>query len=263
MTYTITTNADYNSTEVLFDGKPCEAVRQALKALGFRWHGVRRLWYGYADEATTKAAIEGGDVEQTAEQTASAKVEKASKAAKVAPLWDRCDVSALPDYGTDNELKCSIREEASKNGASYDKTAAAYIRKHLRQRFPECKFSVTSGGAGYLNAVDIEIKSSPYGREFIKGNGERNSPNQYDHHENSAELAAVLNYCEKLHAAFDADDGDHYADYGARHDLYGGASIAWGYEQTAQTEAIKADCTDFQTKKAEHEAAEEARRAAE
>lgn len=57
--YTITHNADFDSTEITFDGKPSEAVRDALKALRFRWHGKRRVWYGYRDPDTVRAAIEG------------------------------------------------------------------------------------------------------------------------------------------------------------------------------------------------------------
>lgn len=41
--YTMTKNADYNSLEITFEGKPCEVIRDALKALRFRRHGVRRV----------------------------------------------------------------------------------------------------------------------------------------------------------------------------------------------------------------------------
>ena len=58
MTYTITRNEAFNSLEITFDGKPAESIRAALKALRFRWHGVKKLWYGYADEAAARAAIE-------------------------------------------------------------------------------------------------------------------------------------------------------------------------------------------------------------
>lgn len=58
MTYTITNNPEFNSIEILFDGKPSEDVRSALKALRFRWHGVKKVWYGYADEATTRKTID-------------------------------------------------------------------------------------------------------------------------------------------------------------------------------------------------------------
>lgn len=62
MTYTITKNAQFNSVEILFDGKPSEAIRSALKELKFRWHGVKKVWYGYSDEETVRKAIDGGKV---------------------------------------------------------------------------------------------------------------------------------------------------------------------------------------------------------
>ena len=67
MTYTMTKNAEFNSLEITFDGKPAQAIRDALKALKFRWHNVRRVWYGYADEATTRAAIDGVNVGGTSQ----------------------------------------------------------------------------------------------------------------------------------------------------------------------------------------------------
>ena len=57
--FTISHNDEHNSTEIAFTGKPSEEVRAALKALRFRWNSVRRVWYGYADAETVRAAIEG------------------------------------------------------------------------------------------------------------------------------------------------------------------------------------------------------------
>ena len=57
MTYTITNNAKFNSLEITFDGKPSEAVRDALKALKFRWHSLKKCWYGYAAEHEVIDAI--------------------------------------------------------------------------------------------------------------------------------------------------------------------------------------------------------------
>lgn len=62
MTYTINRNDAFNSIEITFDGKPSATVRDALKALKFRWHSVKKVWYGYADEATARAAIDGKPV---------------------------------------------------------------------------------------------------------------------------------------------------------------------------------------------------------
>ena len=59
MNYTISKNAAYNSLEISFDGKPSEAVRDALKALRFRWHSVKKVWYGYTSEEAARAAIDG------------------------------------------------------------------------------------------------------------------------------------------------------------------------------------------------------------
>ena len=65
MAYTITVNPDFNSTEILFDGKPSETIRNILKANRFRWHGVKKVWYGYTDPETIKALL-NGDTVQTA-----------------------------------------------------------------------------------------------------------------------------------------------------------------------------------------------------
>ena len=66
MTYTITTNPSFNSLEILFDGKPTEEIRNALKALRFRWHSVKKVWYGYSTEEAVRAAIEGNPIKETA-----------------------------------------------------------------------------------------------------------------------------------------------------------------------------------------------------
>ena len=79
MTYTITANAQFNSIEILFDSKPSDAIREALKALRFRWHRQRGVWYGYATEDEARDAIESADTEQ---QAPAPKAERA-KAAKV------------------------------------------------------------------------------------------------------------------------------------------------------------------------------------
>lgn len=66
MTYSITYNPQYNSHEVYFDGKPSEAVRDALKSLKFRWHSVKKCWYGYGSEESIAAAITGTTTEEEA-----------------------------------------------------------------------------------------------------------------------------------------------------------------------------------------------------
>lgn len=80
MNYTITRNTDFNSIEITFDGKPSEEVRAALKALRFRWHGQKKVWYGYATEDAARAAIEGQSSEEAS--TAPKSTPKAGKVTK-------------------------------------------------------------------------------------------------------------------------------------------------------------------------------------
>lgn len=77
MTYTITKNTEFNSIEIAFDGKPSEAIREALKAMRFRWHSVKKVWYGYKDEQTARAAIDNAE-------PGAAATPRAMKAAKAA-----------------------------------------------------------------------------------------------------------------------------------------------------------------------------------
>lgn len=64
MTYEIKHNPKFNSHEVYFEGKPSEEVRNALKALRFRWHGVNRCWYGFANEGDIINAILNASTEE-------------------------------------------------------------------------------------------------------------------------------------------------------------------------------------------------------
>ena len=111
MNYTITANPAFNSIEISFDGKPAQEVRDALKALKFRWHSVKRVWYGYADEATARAAIDGGKV---AENKPAERKPESKKAAVI-------DLTGIENnkktaYGA--EFAKILREDLKKRGAS-------------------------------------------------------------------------------------------------------------------------------------------------
>lgn len=69
MTYTITPNPTFNSLEISFDKKPPQAIIEALKTLRFRWHGVKRLWYGYAKEEALRKAL-GEEIPEAPKATA-------------------------------------------------------------------------------------------------------------------------------------------------------------------------------------------------
>jgi hypothetical protein len=73
--YTISKNETFNSTEIKFEGKPSEAVREALKALRFRWHGTKKVWYGYKTEAEAIEAINNADQEAKQEEPETYSIE--------------------------------------------------------------------------------------------------------------------------------------------------------------------------------------------
>lgn len=155
MSYTITNNAKFNSIEILFDAKPSEAVRSALKSMKFRWHNQRGIWYGYQDEATVREAINNACpelVNNEAEQIGKARKE-APKPAKVdrdmlraefAKAWkdprmvDYCTnkVAAVAVLPTTGEIitfdKMSIETRFCFGESGYDAEDARNMAAHAR-----------------------------------------------------------------------------------------------------------------------------------
>lgn len=64
MTYEIRQNAQFNSLEIYFEGKPSETVRNALKAAKFRWHSIKKCWYGYGSEESIAQAITSASTDE-------------------------------------------------------------------------------------------------------------------------------------------------------------------------------------------------------
>lgn len=79
--YEIRHNNQFNSLEITFDGIPSQAIREGLKALKFRWHAVKKLWYGFAEEETIKSLLDGKS-EDTAKATPTTPKKKAEKVNK-------------------------------------------------------------------------------------------------------------------------------------------------------------------------------------
>ena len=253
MNATFTINPEFSGIEITFPGKPSEEIRENLKSAGFRWHNVKRIWY--AKQNPVRLALAHA---LTGSENAQQNAETVKAPAPVSPvlpsLWDRTRTDKIPEYGTENAVKEAIRAACKTNGWSYGRAAADYFRRHLKERFPEVKFSITSDRAGWLDDCRIRIKNSPYSRERVKANPDAwDERDRWDHWEESPELSAVLNYCEKLHSAADADDGDYYGDYGPHHDLYGDAGISDEYQQIPPTDADLKEIEAFRAAKEEAE----------
>jgi len=148
--FAITHNDQFNSTEIAFDGKPSEAVRDALKGLRFRWHRARGIWYGYADPATVRAAITGEAVTEPSRPTPAAKptsrpqVDREALRREFCKAWDSprmidycvnkvAAVAVLPSGEIITVDKQSIEKDFcfGESGYDYDEaqSAAAHARK--------------------------------------------------------------------------------------------------------------------------------------
>ena len=112
LAYSINPNPARGSLEITFTAKPDQKTRDALKALGFRWHRARALWYGYASREAVENALSGCEADQ-AQPIREQSKKPAEKPAEI-------DLSGLDKlsgklYGAD--LAKQIREELKKRGA--------------------------------------------------------------------------------------------------------------------------------------------------
>lgn len=107
-TYTITNNTQFNSIEIAFNGKPSAEVREALKALRFRWHGQKKVWYGYAAEAEARAAIESTGAQQIPEAPKAPTVKKPTAQDHIRIYWNGIKIDGGKlikcGYSLDNNL---------------------------------------------------------------------------------------------------------------------------------------------------------------
>jgi hypothetical protein len=220
-------NEELNGVELYFPGKPEKEVINSLKANKFRWSNYKKCWYSKQSEKTlqiAKSLIDNtNNIEAItpAEQTKSHNINKQN----ILSLWES---TQWTDVEVDNKQET--------------KAMAKEIRQHVKTRFPQCKFSVTTSGSSLHSSINFTIKSSPYEKE-------------------SKYLKSILEYCSNLLNSYKyCTSYDPYGDYGNSYNFYGHASIDWQYTQTDITEDIKKDMADFDTKQVEAEKAEEERK---
>ena len=221
-------NPELNGVELYFDAKPVKQIITDLKANGFRFSSFKTCWYAKQNEKTLKFAQEltginaeqqiPSEVEEVVNNISADAVTKQqnkSKAITILSLWNSTRI-----------------EKLDVNGKQPVKAIAAEVRKYVKTRFPQCKFSVTSDH----NSISFYIVSSPYDKESIY-------------------LKAIEKYCTSLLESY------NYTTYGNNNNFYGAyANISYDYLQTEQTETIKADIINFDANLAEFERQEEERK---
>lgn len=78
---TMSINSQLGGIELTFAGKPAEAIREAMKAAGFRWHREKKLWYAKntADRMALAQKLSGGEETPGTVPSAAAPAEVVSK----------------------------------------------------------------------------------------------------------------------------------------------------------------------------------------
>jgi hypothetical protein len=219
MNATLKINEELNGIELYFTSKPDQNVLTNLKSNGFRWSGFKKCWYTKQSDKAFKIAnnLTNNVIEEVKEEVKTVTKKAATK--NVITLWESTQWTKLEGLNKDQGTKEIAKE----------------IRTHLRKRFTNCKFSVTSD----YNRINLDIKSTPFEKDSIY-------------------LKAVKEYCKNLlnayHECYDA--ADPYTDYAGSYNFYGFTDIHWQYEQTEVTEQIKKEMADFDIKLDEHNKAE-------
>lgn len=215
---TLTINKELNGIEVIFESKPAQEIIDSLKNNGFRWHRAKKLWY--TKNTVERLALAESIADGKAETTGNVK-----KAATLPSLWERCKTDNIPEHCRTTDTK----------------TVAAETRKHIKERFPEIKFSCRIGSGGWAahNEVNFYFKSAPFAKDSIY-------------------FEAVKNYVKEWLWSFNYDNSDSMTDYFDRN-FYENIST-WDFTETEPTESQKTDLANFDVESQKAKEEDEKRR---
>ena len=93
--FTISDNAEHGSLEISFDSKPSDEVRHVLKENKFRWHKVKKVWFGYTDRQTITDALHAA---YEAEAKTEESVIEHRTPAEPEPVAQKVEPAAEPVY---------------------------------------------------------------------------------------------------------------------------------------------------------------------
>lgn len=166
MNYTIQPNAEFNSLEIFFDEKPSEAIRNALKSLRFRWHKIKKCWYGRKSEEEVKAALEGKPLQTTSQKQEVVR----NHTAKVGDIF-----YIMWGYDQTNYDFFRIKELVGKSSAIVQEVSMATIEEEWDNCMSKrAKYDVTKAGIvtrsifiddnekGCLKRIKMNKNGEPY-----------------------------------------------------------------------------------------------------
>lgn len=208
----ITLNTEKNGIELRFDTKPNTDIITAIKEAGFRWSGKQRMWYAKQDDNTIALANQISESEGDFEYK--------PKTETNIDLWSLTRIEEIEDnYG--------------KTRITNTKEIACNIRKHLRNRFSMCKWSVTSD----CNSICVKLLESPFSRD-------------------SEALKAIVNYAYTYAQSWNYDNSDSMTDYFDVnfYGVYKNDIVNYNYNQRECKPNETEFETDFLAKKSEFDA---------
>lgn len=205
----ITLNTEKNGIELRFDTKPNTDVITAIKEAGFRWSGKQKIWYAKQNDETVALANQISESEGSFEYK--------QKTETNIDLWSLTRTEGIED-------------NYDKTRITNTKEIAANIRKHLRNRFSMCKWSVTSD----YNSIRIELLESSFSR-------------------NSEALKAIVNYAYTYAQSWNYDNSDLMTDY-FDVNFYSTCKVSYNYNQRECKPNETELETDFLAKKSEFDA---------
>lgn len=218
---TVTINNEKNGIEIRFESKPETTILEQLKENGFRWSVKQKMWYAKKTNERITFIQNFDSIDFTAEN----KPEK-----QYYSLWDMTRTD-------------TIENNYEKYHITNTKEIAAILRKHLRGRFPMCKWSIRSD----YNSIHINILVSPFALD-------------------SDELKAITHYTYEFAESYNYNHSDYYSDY-FDVNFYGvyerNIVDKYDYIQREITEEEKAISESFRLAKEEFNKAEAERKAKE
>lgn len=189
MTYTITANIAHHSNEVAFPGKPSAAVREALKALHFRWHSVRRVWCGYAAPDVIRATLDAADAGMTVEEYAAAGYEAPVQSQEVkeppqqeAPEQPTKEPAASDYYYSINEGAARRAKELNSFSDYKPGSATAEYRHYVDEAFALAQEQKRRVNPMYHEKIDSLLDT--YARKLAE--------NLNDHYAIEARVPSIL-----------------------------------------------------------------------
>lgn len=100
---TMTLNTNLNGIELYFDEKPADAIREAMKNLGFRWHAKKAMWW--AKQTPERLAL--AEKLTAEDKPAKGKGKKATKKAEPKAQEPKAEPKSEPKAKKAPEVKLS------------------------------------------------------------------------------------------------------------------------------------------------------------